>query len=252
MRRVVLAAVAALSLSFIGAAAASEGGALPDRHWSFSGIFGTIDKAAAQRGLQVYREVCAGCHSLSLLSYRHLAGIGLDEDGIKAIAAEATVVDGPDDAGEMFERPGRPADRFAAPFPNEKAARAANNGAYPPDLSVITKARAGGANYVFGILTGYGEAPADLTMQEGMNYNTYFPGLQIAMPAPLSEGSVEYADGTPATVEQMASDVTMFMTWAAEPETDARKRMGIKAMLFLLVLTGLFYATKRKVWAALH
>ncbi len=196
--------------------------------------------------------MCAGCHSLSLLAYRHLAGIGFDEEAIKAIAAQDTVTDGPNDEGEMFERPARPADRVKAPFPNPQAARAANNGALPPDLSLITKARKGGADYVYALMTGYVEPPAEVTVQEGMNYNAYFPGHQIAMPAPLSEDAVTYADGTPASVEQMAHDVTTFLAWAAEPEMEARKRMGVKTILFLIVLTGLFYAVKRKVWADVH
>jgi ubiquinol-cytochrome c reductase cytochrome c1 subunit len=162
------------------------------------------------------------------------------------------VRDGPNDEGEMFERPGRPSDKFHRPFANEKAARAANNGAYPPDLSLIVKARPDGANYLYGLLTGYSEAPAGVAMGEGMNYNKYFPGHQIAMPPPLSENSVTYSDGTPASVDQMSKDLTTFLAWTAEPELEDRKRTGIKVILFLLVLTGLLYAAKRKIWAAVH
>lgn len=249
MRRLLAAALVA----FVGsAAAAEEEVALPRQHWSFSGFFGTYDRAAALRGLQVYREVCAGCHSLSLLSYRHLGGLGLDEEAVKALAAEETIVDGPDESGEMFERPGRPSDRFRLAFPNEQAARAANNGAFPPDLSVIVKARKGGADYVYALLVGYGEPPAEVTLQDGMSYNAYFPGGQIAMPPPLSDDAVAYADGTPAGADQLALDVVHFLAWAAEPELDERKRTGVKTVLFLIVFTGLLYAVKRKVWSRLH
>lgn len=252
MRRSLIALAVSCGLLGAGAASAAEGVALPHEQWSFHGIFGTYDRAALQRGLQVYRENCAACHALSLVRFRNLEAIGFSEDEVKAIAAEATVLDGPDADGEMFERPGRPSDAFVAPFPNENAARAANGGAYPPDLSLMTKARVGGPNYAFGILTGYHEAPADIELQPGLYYNAYFPGHQIAMPAPLSEDAVEYADGTPATVEQMAHDVVTFLSWTAEPEMEARKRMGVKVLLFLVVFTGLLYATKRKIWAKLH
>ena len=175
----------------------------------------------------------------------------LTEDQVKKIAAAKEVTDGPNDEGEMFQRPARPSDKFVKPFPNEQAARAANNGAYPPDLSLIVKARVGGADYLHALLTGYKEPPADVKMSEGMYYNVYFPGNQIAMAPPLAEGVVEYADKTKATVSQMAHDLTTFLAWAAEPETEDRKRIGIKAILFLIVLTGMLYAIKRKVWSDL-
>lgn len=250
MRRLISAAL--LLLAFGTAAEAAEGAKPPAQHWSFSGMFGTFDRAAQQRGFQVYKEVCAACHSVSLLSYRHLRGIGYQEDDVKAIAAQAKVMDGPNDAGEMFERAGRPSDKFVKPFPNENAARSANNGAYPVDLSLVTKARFGGANYVYALLTGYGPAPATVKVADGMNYNAYFPGHQIAMPPPLNVDGVTYQDGLKATVEQQARDVTTFLAWAAEPELEARKQMGIKVLLFLIVLTGILYAAKRKVWAAVH
>ncbi len=220
--------------------------------WSFDGVFGTYDRAAAQRGFQVYKEVCANCHSLSLLAYRNLGALGFNEDEVKAIASDYKVQDGPNDAGEMFERPGRPSDFFVKPFPNEKAARANNNGAYPPDLSLITKARVGGPNYSFSLLQGYGDPPAGVTVMEGMNYNKYFPGHQIGMPPPLQPNQVTYADGTQASLAQMAHDVSTFLNWAAEPELEARKRIGLEAVLFLIVLTAMLYAVKRKVWAAIH
>lgn len=247
-----LAAVVALSLSS-GAAMAAEGGKPPAQTWSFDGLFGTYDRATAQRGFLVYDTVCAACHGLSLVAYRNLAGIGFKDDAIKAIAAAKEVQDGPNDQGEMFARPGRPADRFVSPFANDNAARAANNGALPPDLSLITKARKGGADYIHALLTGYKEEPpADVQLMEGMQYNTYFPGNQIAMLPPLTEDAVEYADGTKATVEQMARDVSTFLTWAAEPEMEERKRMGVKVLLFLIVLTAMLYALKRQIWKDVH
>ncbi|MDC0033221.1 cytochrome c1 [Alphaproteobacteria bacterium] len=233
----------------IGAHASGDAIKAPAQHWSFQGLFGTFDRGALQRGFQVYNEVCAGCHSLRLVAYRNLADIGFTEDQIAQIAAEKDVTDGPNDEGEMFDRPAKASDRFVSPFPNENAARAANNGAFPPDLSLIIKARKDGANYLHALMVGYKEPPAGTTMPEGMAYNEYFPGSQIAMPAPISEDAVEYADKTKATVAQMASDVTTFLAWAGEPELEARKRMGVKVLLFLVVLTGLLYAVKRRIWS---
>ncbi len=250
MRKLVIALLSAATLSAVaGSTAFAVGVKPPKQDWSFSGMFGTFDRAALQRGYEVYAGVCAGCHSLRQLSYRNLRAIGFTEDQVKKIAAEFEVTDGPNDEGEMFQRPGRPSDRFVKPFPNEQAARAGNNGAFPPDLSLIVKARVGGANYLHALLTGYKEPPAEVKVPEGMAYNVYFPGNQIAMPAPISEDAVEYADKTKATVGQMARDVTVFLAWAAEPELEDRKRMGIKVMLFLLVLTGMLYAVKRRIWA---
>lgn len=264
------AAVAVAAVAVAGSpsgARAAEGVTPPAQDWSFAGLFGTFDRAAAQRGYQVYKEVCAGCHSLNLIRFRNLAEIGFSEAQVKTLAAEAEVQDGPNDEGEMFTRKGRPSDPLPAPFPNEKAAAAANNGKAPPDLSLITKARGQGGDslirvsmkhptgitlgvdYVYGVLTGYEEAPEDFNMPSGGNYNKYFPGHVIAMPPPLSEDAVEYSDGTKATVAQMAKDVTTFLAWTAEPELEARKRLGIKVMLFLLVLTGMLFALKRKIWS---
>jgi len=234
------------------AGAAGEAIAIPDTRFSFDGVFGTFDHASAQRGFQVYKEVCSACHAMRQLSYRNLQELGLSEQQVAAIAAQFQVMDGPNDEGQMFERPARPSDRFRSPFPNQQAARAANNGAYPPDLSVIVKARPGGADYIYALLTGYADPPPGVTMMDGMNYNRYFPGHQIAMPAPLNPDQVQYADGTPATVEQMARDVTTFLAWAAEPELEQRRAMGVKVILFLTILAGLAYAVKRKVWADVH
>lgn len=225
----------------------------PEGGWPQSGIFGTYDRGALQRGFLVYKQVCAACHSMNLLSYRNLAAIGYNEDEVKAIASEYTVKDGPNDDGEMFERPALPSDHFHAPFANEKAARAANNGAYPPDLSLIVKARHSGEDYIYSILTGYHEAPADVKIMAGMNYNDTFPGNQIAMPSPLAaDDLVAYSDGTKATKEQMSKDVVQFLAWAAEPHMEQRKQIGLRTIIFLMVMAGIFYAAKRSLWRDLH
>ncbi len=252
MRRFAIAALAGAALLAGAAAQAAEAISLPAQSWSFSGMFGTFDRAAAQRGFQVYKEVCAACHAMNQIRFRDLRALGFSEDEVKALAAEIEVADGPNDDGEMFQRPGRPSDRMRAPFPNDKAARAANNGAYPPDLSLMTKARKGGPDYMFALLTGYGPPPPDLKLAEGMQYNKYFPGHQIAMPPPLNPDQVSYADGTKASIEQMAGDVTTLLAWTAEPAMEHRKALGVKVILFLLILSGLLYAVKRKVWAAVH
>ena len=225
---------------------------LPSESWSFDGVFGTYDRAALQRGFQIYSEVCSNCHSMNLLRYRDLAALGYKDDEIKAIAAQKEVTAGPNDQGEMFQRPAQPADNFVPPFPNDQANRAAHNGALPPDLSLITRARAGGANYVYAILTGFQAAPASFKLNDGMSYNTYFSGHQIAMPQPLMDDSVKFADGTPATLAQEAHDVTTFLNWAAEPAMEQRKSTGAKVMLFLLVMALVLYGAKRKIWHAVH
>jgi ubiquinol-cytochrome c reductase cytochrome c1 subunit len=254
--RTALAALALTAGAGLAPALAADDHAtphLPATRFSFEGAFGGFDMGAVQRGFQVYRSVCANCHSMRLLSYRNLRDIGLSEAEVRAIAASVQVQDGPNDDGVMFERPGRASDRFRSPFANDRAARAANNGALPPDLSVITKAREGGATYINALLTGYRDPPAGVTLGQGMNYNLYFPGNQIGMSAPLAaDDQVEYADHTKATIAQMAADVSNFLAWAAEPELEARKRMGVKVLLFLGVLGCLAYATKRKIWAAVH
>ena len=228
--------------------------------WSFKGFFGTYDPAQLKLGYQVYANVCSGCHSMDLLHYRDLQDIGFTEDQVKEIAAAVQVQDGPDDTGEMFERPGRPSDRFHAPFANEQAARAANNGALPPDLTLVAKSRAGagflgydGADYIYSLMTGYEETPPEgVTLPDGMHYNHAFKGHQIAMPPPLAADSVTYDDGTQATLEQEAKDIAVFLTWTAEGNLDARHRMGIKVILFLVIFTLVAYAAKRKVWADAH
>lgn len=246
-----LKAVALAASLFTAGPALAAGETLhpPDAHFGFNSLFGTIDRAAAQRGFQVYKEVCSACHAMRQMSYRNLLDLGLTEQQVREIAATFTVTDGPNDEGQMFERPGRVPDRFRRPFPNEQAARAANNGAYPPDLSVMTKARHDGANYIHALLTGYADPPAGMTMMDGMNYNRWFAGHQIAMPNVLNDDQIEYADGTKATVDQMARDVVTFLAWAAEPEMETRRAMGVKVLIFLTILGGLTYAVKRKVWA---
>lgn len=223
------------------------------KHVSFAsdGPAGKFDRQQLQRGFQVYKEVCSACHSMNLMSYRNLRALGFNEDEVKAIAAENQVAD-INDEGQPIERAARPSDRFRSPFPNERAARAANNGAFPPDLSLIAKARPSGHNYLHALLTGYEPPPPSVKVMEGMNYNKYFPGGQIAMAQPLNADGVVFGDGTPATVTQMARDVTTFLAWAAEPEMEVRKQMGVKVLLFLIVMTILLYAAKRRIWAAVH
>ncbi len=258
MKKVILSAFAAATIALgnvavTGPAEAASGVKPPAQEWSWTGPFGTFDRASLRRGLQVYSEVCSGCHSLNLVAYRALGEVGFSEDEIKAFAAEFEVTDGPDEEGEMFEREARPADMFVSPFANDNAARASNNGALPPDLSLMTKARFNGPDYVHALLTGYEEeAPEGVMLMDGMSYNHYFAGNQIAMAPPIDDDSVEYADGTEASKDQIARDVVTFMAWAAEPELEERKRLGLKTMIFLLVLTGLLYALKRKIWSDQH
>ena len=220
--------------------------------WSFEGIFGTFDRASLQRGYQVYQEVCSGCHSVQHLSYRNLSEKGGPEfstEEAKAIAAQFEVEDGPNSDGEMFMRPGRLSDKFVKPYPNVEASTAANDGAYPPDMSVLTKARAGGADYIYSLLLGYEDAPTGFELDDGVYYNKYMPGNKIKMSAPLSDGLVEYTDGTQATTAQMAKDVTNFLVWASEPHLESQHRMGFKAIIYLIILLTLVYMSKQKVWS---
>ncbi|KAF8972649.1 cytochrome C1 family-domain-containing protein [Flammula alnicola] len=221
------------NLPFLGevhASHLSDEGLHPQAYpWSHNGILDTFDHASIRRGYQVYREVCAACHSLDRIAWRNLVGVSHTADEARAMAEEVEYTDGPNAEGEMFQRPGKLADYMPAPYPNEEAARAGNAGAYPPDLSLIIKARHGGADYVFSLLTGYLDPPAGVEIRDGMNYNPYFPGGAISMARVLFDGLVEYDDGTPATTSQMAKDVVTFLSWAAEPEHDERKKYGIKA-----------------------
>ncbi|MBV9953730.1 MAG: cytochrome c1 [Pseudolabrys sp.] len=245
----------------------------PRLKWSFAGPFGKFDQAQLQRGFKIYKEVCSACHSMEMLAFRNLAdagGPGYSPAQAAAIASEYKIKDGPNDAGEMFEREGRVADYFPKPFANEQAGRAANGGAYPPDLTVMAKARTyergfpwfvldmvtqyqeHGVDYIAALLKGYAEKPKDMQMPAGMNYNTMFPGHMIGMPPPLQNGQVTFDDGAPATLDQYAQDVAAFLMWTAEPNLVARKRLGLQVMIFLLVLAGLLYFTKKKVWHDVH
>ena len=218
--------------------------------WSFDGVFGTFDEVSIQRGLQVYREVCAACHGLKRIPFRRLTDIGFSEAEVKALAAEYTMQDGPNDDGEMFDRPGKPSDYFPSPYANEKQGRSLNNGAYPPDLSLMIKARPDGANYVYSLLTGYEDAPEHVNLLAGQYYNPYFPGGKLSMAPPLAmDGQVDYQDGTEASVGQMAKDVVNFLQWTAEPEMEQRKRMGLRVMIFLSIMTVLFYIAMKRIWA---
>ena len=229
-------------------AAESSTKSLPQHEWSFEGITGTFDRGALQRGYQVYSEVCSGCHSLKLLYYRDLIDIGFSEDQVKAIASEFTVIDGPNDEGEMFERDARPADRFVSPYLNDNEARANNNGAYPPDLSVITKAKKNGEDYIHNLLLGYHDEPEGLELGDGMYYNKWVEGQQIAMPAPLYDESVDFDDGTDNNLEQLSRDLVTFLKWSAEPVLEIRKQMGIKVILFLIFLGFIMYLIKNRMW----
>ncbi len=220
--------------------------------WTFKGLFGKFDRASLQRGYQVYTEVCAACHSMKYLSYRNLSEKGGPEFSItqaKAIAASFEVTDGPNADGEMFQRPGKLSDKFVMPYENVKAAEAANGGAYPPDMSVLVKARGGGVDYIYSLLQGYEEPPSGMILDDGVHYNKYMYGNKIKMSAPLSDGIIEYSDGTKATVEQMSKDVTTFLMWAAEPSLEARHQMGFKAIVYLIILTILVYFSMKRIWS---
>ena len=220
--------------------------------WTFKGLFGKFDRASLQRGYQVYTEVCAACHSMKYLSYRNLSEKGGPEFSVaqaKAIAASFEVTDGPNADGEMFQRPGKLSDKFVMPYENVKAAEAANGGAYPPDMSVLVKARGGGVDYIYSLLQGYEEAPSGMILDDGVHYNKYMYGNKIKMSAPLSDGIIEYSDGTNPTVEQMSKDVTTFLMWAAEPSLEARHQMGFKAIVYLIILTILVYFSMKRIWS---
>ncbi len=269
-------AIAAAGLVLSIGAVQAAGGQKPakDIHFSFEGPFGTFDRAQLQRGFKVYKEVCAACHSLDYVAFRNLHDAGgpeFSEEQVKSLAATYTMQDGPNEAGDMYERPGLPSDRFPSPFPNQQAARAANGGAYPPDLSLITKYRPGwygtfnqlvngigGPQYVYSVLTGY--TPDDQLSEElkkeqpeGKQYNPYFAnGHWIGMAQPLSDDQVTYDDGTPATVDQMSRDVSAFLAWTAEPKMEERKRTGFMVLIFLGILALMLYLVKKRIWADAH
>jgi ubiquinol-cytochrome c reductase cytochrome c1 subunit len=222
---------------------------VPEISWSFKGWNGTFKRDQLQRGFQVYKEVCSSCHGIKLLRFRELSAIGFSEAQIKALAAAYDINDGPNLEGKMFSRKGLPSDAIPGPYKNDNQAKFVNNGAVPPDLSLIVKARKGGANYVKALLTGYMDPPPGVTLRETEHYNRYFPDYKIAMAPPLiTDNQVTYADGTDATISQMAEDVTAFLAFVAEPEMEERKRSGFQTLLYLVFMTGLFYLTKRKIW----
>lgn len=284
MKRLAAAALAIAALPLL-AHAAGEAPQIERQKWSFAGLFGRFDQNQLQRGFQVYKETCAQCHGISRVDFRNLAqpgGPSFNEDAVKGLAATYEVLDGPNDDGKMFKRPGRLADKIPPPYANEKEARAVHNGAYPPDLSLIAKARGveyhgtvfahpfhllkdmiagyqeGGADYVHALLTGYVEKPADFALADGMNYNRAFAGHQISMPPPLQEGAIKtdgkptFQDGTPATIEQMSRDVVAFLSWAGDPKHDERKRMGLLVMIYLLITAVLLYLAKKRIWKSAH
>ncbi|KAM9302609.1 cytochrome c1, heme protein, mitochondrial [Morus bassanus] len=223
----------------------------PSFPWSHGGALDALDHSSLRRGFQVYKQVCSACHSLEYIAFRNLIGVTHTEAEAKALAEEVEVLDGPDENGEMFTRPGKISDYFPKPYPNPEAARAANNGALPPDLSYIVNARHGGEDYVFSLLTGYCDPPAGVTVREGLHYNPYFPGQAIGMAPPIYNEILEYDDGTPATMSQLAKDVCTFLRWAAEPEHDHRKRMGLKMLMISGLLIPLLYYVKRHKWSVL-
>jgi ubiquinol-cytochrome c reductase cytochrome c1 subunit len=243
--------IAIILFMLLSGSAMAAGGdvELQNREWSFAGPFGTYDKAAMQRGLQVYSEVCASCHSMKLIAFRNFADLGYNEAEIKAIAAQYEVQDGPNDDGDMFMRLAIPADRMPSPYANDNAARAGNNGALPPDLSLIAKARPNGPNYLFSLLSNYKDAPSGKIVPDGLYYNTAYPGHLIAMPQPLYGDDVEYSDGAATTIEAVSADLTQFLMWAAEPKMEIRKRIGVAAVFFLCVFVIVSYLAKRRVWA---
>ncbi|MCR5877370.1 cytochrome c1 [Phenylobacterium sp. J367] len=273
-----VSALAAFGLALLTAAPALSAG-YPEEPknvaWGFEGPFGRFDKAQLQRGYKVYREVCAACHAMSLVSFRNLGQKGgpfydekypnpNDNPYVKALAKDIQVADVDSETGDAIQRPATSADRFPSPFPNEAAARASNGGAYPPDLSVIAKARAGGPRYIYSVLTGYENPPAGLTLGAGTYYNPYFPGDltaywkgdhhsvpkggAIAMAPPLGTDKVTFDDGTKSTVHQQGMDVTAFLMWAAEPKMEERKEFGFGAMIYLLILTVLLWFSYRRIW----
>ena len=234
---------------------AAENNSLLKQDWSFKSFYGKFDRASLQRGYQVYTEVCASCHSMKYLSYRNLAEEGgpeFSEEEAKNIASQFEVIDGPNSDGEMFTRAAKLSDKFVKPYSNDQEAKNANGGAYPPDMSVLVKARKGGPDYIYSVLLGYEDPPADIKLDEGVYFNKYMYGNKIKMASPLSDGIVEYADGTNATQKQMAKDVVTFLMWAAEPHLESRHKIGLKVILYLLVLTILVYFSMKKIWSRIE
>ena len=234
---------------------AAENNSLLKQDWSFKSFYGKFDRTSLQRGYQVYTEVCASCHSMKYLSYRNLAEKGgpeFSEEEAKNFASQFEVIDGPNSDGEMFTRAAKLSDKFVKPYNNDQEAKNANGGAYPPDMSVLVKARKGGADYIYSVLLGYEDPPADIKLDEGVYYNKYMYGNKIKMASPLSDGIVEYSDGTKATQKQMAKDVVTFLMWSAEPHSESRHRVGFKVIIYLLVLTILVYLSMKRIWSRIE
>ena len=256
MRKVLIISLAILlSLSIQLKINSAEKVELIKTDWTFKGLLGKFDRASLQRGYQVYTEVCAACHSMKYISYRNLmekGGPEFSEAQVKAIAASFDVTDGPNADGEMFSRPARLSDKFPMPYPNEKAAQAANGGAYPPDMSVLAKARKGGVDYLYSVLLGYEDPPAGVTLDEGVYYNKFMYGNKIKMPKVLEDDLIEYSDGTPVTEEQMAKDIVTFLMWSAEPHLETRHKMGFRAIIYLIILTVLVYFSMKKIWSRIE
>ena len=232
---------------------AEEAMSLKKQNWSFEGIFGRYDNSTLQRGLQIYQEVCTACHGMKRLRFRELKDLGFTNDQIKQYAKTFEILDGPNELGEMFLRPGEPSDTFVSPYKNKEEAKAAFGGAYPPDLSLLTKAIKNGSNYIYSLLTGYEEnSPQDFELTDGLYYNPYHDGKVIAMPPPLYDNAIEYIDGTNASLDQLSYDIVHFLNWAAEPKLQQRKSLGLKVLLFLIVLTLLLYVTMKEIWSRIE
>ena len=225
---------------------------LKKQNWTFEGIFGRYDDLSLQRGLQIYQEVCSACHGMKRVRFRELEDLGFTEDQIKKYSETFDIIDGPNELGEMFMRPGEPSDTFVSPYKNKEEAKASFNGVYPPDLSLLTKAMKNGPNYIYSLLTGYEDPPNDFELTEGLYYNPYHDGKVIAMPPPLYDDAIEYIDGTNASLHQLSYDIVNFLSWAAEPELEKRKSMGVKVVLFLIVLTALLYVTMKETWSRIE
>ena len=246
MKKIVLAAAAALALTT--GANAAEHVKIPAETWTFDGVLGHFDKQQIQRGFQVYKDVCANCHSLKYIAFRHLGALGYSEAQIRSLAATYQVDDGPNDEGDMFKRPGRASDHFPKPYANDALARGGNGGALPPDLSLITKAREGGPDYIYHLLLGYENPPAGVEVTPGLHYNKFFPGGQIAMSKQITDGVVTYADGAPTDAANVAKDVTAFLHWAAEPNLEARHSTGLRVVMYALIFALLAFLAKRRLW----
>ena len=226
---------------------------LKKQNWTFEGIFGRYDNSTLQRGLQIYQEVCSACHGMKRLRFRELKDLGFTDVQIKKYAETFEILDGPNELGEMFFRPGEPSDTFVSPFKNKEEAKASFGGAYPPDLSLLTKTMKNGPDYIYSLLTGYEETPPQgFELIDGLYYNPYHDGKVIAMPPPLYDNVIEYIDGTGASLHQLSYDIVIFLNWAAEPELQKRKSLGLKFLLFLIVLTLLLYVTMKEIWSKIE